>query len=69
MKAFEHQGSAKEELGSSILTSATSHTVNEALLLAHPLKPAALVFVPYGIVLVRVREILDKRKSARRLTE
>ena len=27
------RGSAKEELGSSILTSATSHTVNEALLL------------------------------------
>ena len=27
------EGSAKEELGSSILTSATSHTVNEALLL------------------------------------
>ena len=31
-KAFEW-GSAKEELGSSILISATSHTVNEALLL------------------------------------
>ena len=33
VKAFEKEGSAKEELGSSILTSATSHTVNEALLL------------------------------------
>ena len=31
-KAFEW-GSAKEELGSSILTSETSHTANEALLL------------------------------------